>query len=284
MWWQKATDRLKAGLYGTEAPTPSPTVLQSKRGSYQIGKLAYRGDLADVYRTDTGLWVKIGRSPKDSDLLANEAANLRKIRNVIDEKEERREYLPFFPELIESFRIKLDVGAVTVNILKTPAGLYSLREVHQVKGNLDPRDFVWIYRRLLKVLGFLHHMVGLVHGAVNLDHVLIHPDHGLTLIDWCYGVPAGTVLKAIPSPYQLDYARVELKKPMTPSLDIYLASSVLASYMLGPRILPVQLARFYDSWRVAGVHQVQDAWQLLNEYTQLVDSIWMRAYRPFSMP
>lgn len=282
-WWEKADERIKAGLYGSTTPTSTPIVLQSKRGSYQIGALAFKGDLADLYWTNTGLLVKIGRAPADNDLLTAEASNLRKIREAIDAKDTRGEYLPFFPELIDSFRVKLDHGIAVANVLKTPSGLYSLRQVHEQKDDLDPRDFIWMYRRLLKVLGFLHHKVGLVHGAVNIDHVLIHPDHGLTLVDWCYAVPANTVLKAVPGSHQLDYNGVELKNPVTPSLDIYLASHVVALYMLGSGSIPVRLRRFFDSWRVAGPHQVQDAWTLLKEFDDLAFDLYPRTYRPFSM-
>lgn len=49
---------------------------------------------------------------------------------------------------------------------------------------LDPRHAVWIWRRLLDVLGFLHAQ-GWSHGDVRPEHALVHPrDHGVRLISW----------------------------------------------------------------------------------------------------
>jgi len=49
-------------------------------------------------------------------------------------------------------------------------------------GGLDPRHGVWLWRRLLEVLGFVHES-GFSHGAVTAEHVLVHArDHGARLV------------------------------------------------------------------------------------------------------
>lgn len=49
---------------------------------------------------------------------------------------------------------------------------------------LDPRHTVWIWRRLLDVLHFLHAQ-GWAHRDVRPEHALIHPaDHGMRMIGW----------------------------------------------------------------------------------------------------
>jgi hypothetical protein len=53
---------------------------------------------------------------------------------------------------------------------------------------VDPRAAVWMWKRLLEVLGFVHRS-GYVHGAVLPPHLLVHPrDHGLMLVGWTAAV------------------------------------------------------------------------------------------------
>jgi hypothetical protein len=49
---------------------------------------------------------------------------------------------------------------------------------------VDPRHAVWIWRRILEVLAFVH-ASGLVHGAVLPEHVVLHArGHGAVLVGW----------------------------------------------------------------------------------------------------
>lgn len=49
---------------------------------------------------------------------------------------------------------------------------------------LDPRHAVWIWRRMLEALNFIHGH-GWCHGDVRPEHALVHPqDHGVRLIGW----------------------------------------------------------------------------------------------------
>jgi hypothetical protein len=49
---------------------------------------------------------------------------------------------------------------------------------------LDPRHAVWIWRRLLELLGWVHRS-GWTHGAIAPSHVVIDPrEHGAILVGW----------------------------------------------------------------------------------------------------
>jgi hypothetical protein len=63
--------------------------------------------------------------------------------------------------------------------------LYTLRDVRAAyPAGIDARTAVWIWRRLLDLLGGLHE-TGVSHGAVFPEHVLLHPrDHAIRLVGW----------------------------------------------------------------------------------------------------
>ena len=70
--------------------------------------------------------------------------------------------------------------------LRQPIGFWgSLEDVmtRQPDG-IEPRHAVWMWRRILEVLGFVHEN-GRVHGDVHPGHLLVNPgDHGVLLIGW----------------------------------------------------------------------------------------------------
>lgn len=71
-------------------------------------------------------------------------------------------------------------------ILRNPTGYWgSLGALaDRFPGGLDPRHTVWIWRRILALLGFIHSH-GWAHGDVRPDHALVHaPSHGVRLIGW----------------------------------------------------------------------------------------------------
>lgn len=58
------------------------------------------------------------------------------------------------------------------------------RTLADVRGAVDPRVAVWVGKRLLEQLTWLHG-AGFAHRAIAAEHVLVHErDHGATLIGW----------------------------------------------------------------------------------------------------
>jgi serine/threonine protein kinase len=96
---------------------------------------------------------------------------------------------PYFsrllPEVIEQGALEGNLARQAL-VLRHPSGywgsLASLNE-HFASG-LDPRHAVWIWRRLLEILNFIHKH-GWCHGDVRPEHALVNPqDHGVRLIGW----------------------------------------------------------------------------------------------------
>src|SRR5262249_44992981 len=116
----------------------------------------------DVAGTPVSAILKIARDAADNDLVANETRVLRHLAaSPLFGK-----YAPYIPTLVEAFRYQQDADVTNrqANVLRFVDGLYSLAEVARAyPAGVDPRDMVWIWRRLLVALGFLHRS-GVIHG------------------------------------------------------------------------------------------------------------------------
>ncbi len=72
-------------------------------------------------------------------------------------------------------------------VLRHPTGFWgSLADVQAAHphGLADARHVVWLWRRVLELLGYIH-PTGWVHGDLRAAHWLLHPgDHGVLVIGW----------------------------------------------------------------------------------------------------
>lgn len=96
---------------------------------------------------------------------------------------------PFFsrllPEVIARGGVEGDHGRQAL-VLRHPTGYWgSLASLNErFATGLDPRHAVWIWRRMLEMLGFIHNH-GWCHGDLRPEHALVHPpDHAVRLIGW----------------------------------------------------------------------------------------------------
>ncbi|MFE0591628.1 serine/threonine protein kinase [Micromonospora echinospora] len=251
-------------------------------GDYRLGRLAYAGDLADLYDVGADRLLKLPRQPGDNDLLAREAHALR----TIEERGDPR-HLPYVPRLVDSFRHRdAATGAERrVNVLASVPNLHSLDEVRRAyPDGLDARDAAWMWRRLLVALG-LAHRAGVVHGAVLPRHVLIEPDaHGVVLVDWCFAVVGdGTVPAMVPGHEDWYPAEVTAKRPCGPGTDLAMAARCM-TWLMGDRA-PRELRAFADGCRLPALHaRPDDAWRLLGELDEVLERLYgPRTFRPFTL-
>jgi len=301
--WGEARFLIKAGRY-TDRTATSPTVrITTRKRAYEVGALSGTDEVCQRYGCQfeaigaaQAATFKIARMPDDNDLLQVEARVLRHLR--ADPAFER--LFPFVPELVDSFLY--DDGqeaAHQVNIIGSLSNVYSLAEIHaQYPHGIDSKDAAWIWRKLLIALGFAHAR-GVIHGAVLPPHILIEPDqHGLILDNWLYAlhepIESGAHLTAIVSAYEAWYpAEVFDRQPAVPGLDIFMGARGML-YLLGgdpitgklPATVPTAIASFFRGCLLpAPQHRPQQAWDLLNEFTQLIERLWgPRTFRPFALP
>jgi hypothetical protein len=249
---------------------------------YPLGRLAYRGDVADLYDVGADRLLKLPRHPADNDLLAREARALRTIAERGDPR-----HLPYVPRLVDHLPVRDPATGADrlVNVLATAPGLHSLDEVRRAyPDGLDPRHAAWMWRRLLVALG-LAHRAGVVHGAVLPRHVLIEPDaHGLVLVDWCFAVVGdGTVPALVPGHEDWYPAEVTAKRPAGPGTDLALAARCM-TWLMADRA-PRELRAFAAGCQLPQLAaRPDDAWRLLGELDEVLAGLFgPRTFQPFTL-
>ena len=127
--------------------------------------------------------LKLSLSAAAADPLAREAKVLRELRAV--DGAEGVYAAEQLPEVIAWVPVDDGSGRRAL-VLRHPSGYWgSLAALSgRFPEGIDPRHSVWIWRRLLGILSFIHGL-GWSHGDVRPEHALVHPqDHGVRLIGW----------------------------------------------------------------------------------------------------
>lgn len=308
-WLASAEEKIKSSAYGQDgaahAASAPPVLVRNRKHEYLVqGAPFAQGDLCNLYwctcvldGKETDAIFKVARNPADNDLVSNEGYVLRQLAS----SKEYDQFHAYIPQLVDSFdyRDSTSPHARRVNVLALEAGpYYSLEEVRAAyPQGIDAKHMTWIWRRLLIVLGFAH-MRYVIHGAVLPTHILIQPEnHGLVLIDWSYALHEPSpdeYIPAISTEYKDWYPPEVLAKELPrPGTDIYLGALCML-YLLGgdpvkgsmPESVHKRIQSFFRGTTLKGQAQrPQDALRLLDEFTQLIESLWgPRRFREFYMP
>lgn len=299
-FWEDAKTKIQSGTYGEIPPEPKVTIRTNLR-EYEIFETINQTDFCNIHSAkykegglDVPVIFKIAKSPVDNEFVENETKALRKLA----EADGFDKFHPYFPSLADSFifednhRIRKSINVFA----KKPDEFFSFAEVKSAYPNgIDPKDMAWIFRRVLVGLGFAHKN-NVIHGAVLPENLFIQPEkHGLIINEWSYSVtePKGHLL-AISGDFENWYPQEVLKKePVTPGLDIYLASKNMVNLLNGdpstgnlpPEINPKIRAFFRGCLLPFSYQRPQDAWNLLEEFDQLIEGLWgPKKFHLFSMP
>jgi predicted RNA-binding Zn-ribbon protein involved in translation (DUF1610 family) len=137
-------------------------------------------------------------------------------------------------------------------------------------GGLDPRHAVWLWRRLLELLGWVH-ASGWAHGALLPEHLVVHArDHGVLVVGWSCAQPlgGGERLAAL-CPERAAFYPPELAAHAPPSAasDLAMAARCVAYATCGggvrvPPSLPAPLASLLRPYVEGGPAPEGDAWRL----------------------
>jgi hypothetical protein len=291
--WRIAKARLDAGTYGGKRVT---ITIKTKTRTYQTAEKVERDDVADYFSclysnpyggmlsiVNPGV-MKVARLPRDNDLILGEARVLSTLT------EDRKAYVAFLPEVVETVGVRQSGGVVRqANVFVNPGpNWYTLAQVaSRYPAGIDPRDMAWIYRRLLYVLDPVHES-GFAHGALVPESVLIEPTlHGVILRNWCYSAVLGSRIPAMVRAYRDWYApEIARKEPAGRGADIYLLARTMIS-LLGPSYSSVPSpirAHFKGCTIEQRRKRPVDAYMLLKDFEQILETLYgPRRFREFSM-
>ncbi len=147
------------------------------------------------------------------------------------------------------------------SIFRWRAGFhYNFEQVrHAYPNGIEPRASVWIWRRILETLSFLHN-TGWVHGAVTPAHLLVQEnDHGI---------------------FMVGYGRA--KRNGNPQADLS-QSAKAVMHLLNLDQTPRPIVDVLE--RVASNQCVEDAWAIRDEIGSLADSVYgAPKFCPIPMP
>lgn len=248
-----AEDRIKDGTWGKKIPLKHCAIVEI--GKYKVKAKPIIGDICDLYTVEgNNLLVKVARNRDDNDLLRAEATSLQILNKGINGPVSSG-----VPILVDNLKID-GTWKREGNVLSSNPGFVSALEIHQ-KMVVDARTAIWMFKRLLTLLGWVHHL-DLVHGAILPPHVLFYPDndegspfalpgkdrfndprkHALRLVDWCYSVDYKNRTRLSSwVPAWKDHYPPELleKKFIGRSSDIYMAARLIW-YLCEPLPKPME--------------------------------------------
>ncbi|MEZ4860569.1 MAG: DnaJ domain-containing protein [Caldilineaceae bacterium] len=287
-WYACAQQQLQRGR---DNAAPALTVTTRLHHYVSAGPPG-QGALCDLYSAQVdgeSFLLKVVRHGRNNDLLQAEAQALRQVARALVDQPVRAH----FPTLVEAVQMRDANGAQRqINILRQEEGYVTLAAVVEKYPNgVAPADAAWMFNRLLAALGVTHRL-GLIHGAVTLDHVLIRPaDHNGLLLDWCYSVPVGAVLKAANPSYGHDYPpEVFAKAPVTAATDLFMAARCLVRLLGGdgssdslPPAVPKAMQALLRTCLLPAPHRrANDAWELFDDFQEILAQHYgARHFRPF---
>lgn len=162
-------------------------------------------------------------------------------------------------------------GGRTGALFREPVGFaHSLVEVGRAyPSGCDPRHVVWIWRRALELLGFVHES-GYVHGALLPEHVLVSArEHGVRFVGYSCATRSGEKLRAVSPRERGFYPEPILRgEGLTPRTDLTMLARTLLVTASGdalraPSSMPRPLAAVLE--REASGSGVESAWHLNEE-------------------
>lgn len=283
-WGTYRSNRTSGGNAST-----SHITIKTKRHEYVVESTQERFDTnitaSFVVAYDDGhkhATVQVAKAVTDSDLAHNAARKMGQLRRSVP-----KEYLPFYPEFIESFRLTQADGVHNGYALRPyPKEFFTLQEVltRYPKG-LDGRDIIWILKRLLVAVGNAHEQ-GIIHGNINPYSVLVSPDlHGVILKDWEYSVEKDAHLVAVWAKFQNWYPeRILTKaKKVDEGLDIRLIANTMLS-LANKTTLPVSLLTFLKREMIREVDGPKSASRLITHLGAVAEkSYGVPEYHTFLM-
>jgi len=251
-----------------------------------------RGEISDVYRAERArrpterVLLKVLREPRDDPLFDREWEVLDKlqrsdspgaaffttlvpqpvVRGLVDSG-------PYQGRRAMAFRWASGFGATIEGVRQAyPQGI-------------DPRIAIWMWRRILELLTFLHRS-GVAHGAVLPPHILVEDgDHGIRLVGYSAAGESGTPLATFCSRFEPFYPA----RRLSPGADLRMSARSIAFVLGGegaggdvPASVPELLA---DLIRKVAADGADDAWNVRESLGKMARVLYgPPSFHPLMMP
>lgn len=284
-----------------------PTTVRIRGEEYDLhGKVA-SGEFCDVYygsRVDPLEVVAVKLAQE------NDAASLLALRQECEalsalgsSKAQGHHYFTrFLPQIVVPAHPNNVTGPEgyvgTANVFRWRVGFqYTYEDIQRAyPGGVDGRTAVWLWKRMLDVLGFVHES-GFVHGSVTPQHILVHPrDHGSVFCGWSRVVRIGEPLKFRSTEYEMYYPQgIWEGEKATPEADIIMSARSLFCVLGGdvlkgtlpdevhPRLAELIYCHASGNRSSSGFYH--KAWDLLMEIDRAAKIVYGGSkFHPFVMP
>ena len=181
--FRQALTRAREGLAGQSA-------VSCGDARYQLLETLGIGEISQVYLASSIasapllVTLKISTAPAAASHYAREAQVAQELQ-ILAGNGDGHYFSRLLPDVVARGAVD-DNPSKQALVLRHPSGYWgSLAALNDHFGfGIDPRHAVWIWRRLLEVLNFLHRS-GWAHGDVCPEHALVHPqNHSVRLIGW----------------------------------------------------------------------------------------------------
>ncbi len=305
--YRRALEALEAGVYDNSFITARSGVSPNTKVSLSAGAATYHidvepyreGDFSNIHLGQSAdgaaIFAKIAADPTMNPYLVSEASVLTHARGLTAMKG----VLPFLPKLLDSVILtEARNEQYRVNLYAYKPGFVSLTHIKDAyPGGLPPEDAAWIWRRVLGQT-LAASMMGFVHGAIVPDHVLVNPvTHEPLHIGWAHAIerPAErnakltTVIDRWRDWYPPEVFAREVPSHQT---DLYMAGKTMV-YLLGgdvardrfPSHVPKEVVHIVQRCLETKVERrPRDAFVLMREFTNVIQKLWGRTYRPLRLP
>ena len=269
---------------------------------WALTKCIAHGQISDVYTARRARWptelalLKVLRDPKDSKRFDNEWEALQALQR--SQAPGAQTFTTLIPQSIlhgES-TAGSHVGK-RVSLFRWASGFrHTFDEVQQAyPQGIPPRASIWIWRRILEVLSFIH-ASGMVHGAVLPPHLLIQEnDHGVRLVGYSCAGRTGEKLRTLSPDFEPFYPQpTHSWSTLTAQLDLVMSARCIAALLGGnpetasvPAAVPTPLAAVVQ--RIALTKPTsrpsEDAWALREELGQIAkEAFGPPQFMPIVMP
>jgi hypothetical protein len=264
------------------------------------GPLLARGEISDVYATRRARWpteralVKVLRDDRERERFDHEWDVLRGLQRSASSQ--AAGLLARLPEPIAHGEATgASFAGRRVSIRRWASGFTHTLEAFQraLPGGIDPRASVWVWRRILEALSFLHGE-GLVHGAILPCHLLVEDgEHGLRVVGLGCADRPGAAVRTVVERFAAHYpATTTASRHLSIAGDVAMSARCMAAALGGepaqgsvPSRVPPPLAAVLREAAMSDAADPDAAWVLRERLGAVAREVFgPPAFCPLEMP